>query len=170
MFTGKIEKALNDQINMEMYAYYTYLAASSYFEEEGLKGFAQWMFHHAEEEMAHAMKIYHFIHSRRGHVTFAAIDEPNQDWGSPQDVVETALAHEQKVTASIDSIVKLARSEGDYATDSFLNWFVDEQVEEEEVVDDLLQKLKMVGDFKPGLYLLDRELAADDHAHGEEEA
>jgi ferritin len=160
MFKETVQSALNQQINMELQAYYTYLAASAYFDEQGLKGFAQWMFHHAEEERTHAMKIYHFIHSRRGTVALLPLPAPKQDWQSPQDAIEVALAHEQKVTASIDSIVKLARAEGDYATDSFLQWFVDEQVEEEEVVDDLLQKLSYIGDFRPGLYLLDRELAA----------
>lgn len=167
MFNEKIETALNKQVNMEMQAYYTYLAASAHFEELGLKGFAQWMFHHAQEEMMHAMKIYHFIHSRRGHVELFALDAPRKNWESPQAVVEDALNHEQKVTASIDEIVKLARAEGDYATDSFMQWFVDEQVEEEEVVDDLLQKLSFIEDFRPGLYLLDRELAG---ATVEEEA
>ncbi len=161
MFNKNIETALNQQVNMELQAYYTYLAASAHFEELGLKGFAQWMHHHAEEEMTHAMKIYHFIHSRRGHVELFALNAPRQDWSSPQAVIEDALHHEQKVTASIDEIVKLARAEGDYATDSFMQWFVDEQVEEEEVVDDLLQKLSFIEDFKPGLYLLDRELAAE---------
>lgn len=170
MFKEGVESALNQQINMELNAYYTYLAASAYFEERALKGFAQWMFHHAQEEMQHAMKIYHFIHSRRGHVTLFAMPAPQQDWQSAMDVVESALEHEQKVTASIDSIVKLARAEGDYATDSFLQWFVDEQVEEEEVVDDLLQKLNLIGDFKPGLYLLDRELAAGAVVEEEETA
>ena len=159
MLKEKVESALNQQINMELQAYYTYLAASAYFEERSLKGFAQWMYHHSQEEMQHAMKLYHFIHSRRGNVTLNAIAAPKQDWQSADDVIRDALEHEQKVTASIDALVKLARAEGDYATDSFLQWFVDEQVEEEEVVDDLLQKLNLIGDFKPGLYLLDRELA-----------
>lgn len=159
MFNDKLQNALNKQVNMEMQAYYTYLAASAYFEEMGLKGFAQWFYHHAEEELSHAMKIYHFVHSRRGNVELFAISAPSQAWQSPKEAVEDALHHEQKVTASIDAIVKLARAEGDYATDSFMQWFVDEQVEEEEVVDDLLQKLSFVEDFRPGLYLLDRELA-----------
>lgn len=159
MLKDQVESALNQQVNMELQAYYTYLAASAFFEERSLKGFAQWMYHHAQEEMVHAMKIYHFIHSRRGHVVLTAIAAPKQDWQSADDIMRDALEHEQKVTASIDALVKMARAEGDYATDSFLQWFVDEQVEEEEIVDDLLQKLNLIGDFKPGLYLLDRELA-----------
>ena len=159
MFVEKVQSALNEQINMELQAHYTYLAAADYFEGMGLKGFSQWIFNHAEEEMAHAMKIYRFIHSRRGCVELFPVPAPEQNFGSPQAVMEGALKQEQKVTASIDRIVRLARQEGDYATDSFLQWFVDEQVEEEELVDDLVQKLRLIGDFKPGLYLLDRELA-----------
>ena len=169
MFVDKVQSALNQQINMEMQAYYTYLAAADYFEGLGLKGFSQWIFNHAEEEMAHAMKIYHFIHSRRGRVELFPVPVPEGGFGSPQEVMEGALRQEQKVTASIDRIVKLARQEGDYATDSFLQWFVDEQVEEEEVVDDLVQKLRLIGDFKPGLYLLDRELAGVDMQDESEE-
>ncbi len=169
MFVDKVQSALNQQINMEMQAYYTYLAAADYFEGLGLKGFSQWIFNHAEEEMAHAMKIYHFIHSRRGRVELFPLPIPEGGFGSPQEVMEGALRQEQKVTASIDQIVKLARLEGDYATDSFLQWFVDEQVEEEELVDDLVQKLRLIGDFKPGLYLLDRELAGSDMQEDTEE-
>ncbi|MDE0183405.1 MAG: ferritin [Caldilineaceae bacterium] len=162
MFVDKVQTALNEQINMELQAHYTYLAAADYFEGMGLKGFSQWISNHAEEEMAHAMKIYRYIHSRRGRVELIPVPAPEQDFGSPQAVMEGTLKQEQKVTESIDRIVKLARQEGDYATDSFLQWFVDEQVEEEELVDDLVQKLRLIGDFKPGLYLLDRELAGVD--------
>ncbi|MCY3903952.1 MAG: ferritin [Caldilineaceae bacterium] len=162
MFVDKVQTALNEQINMELQAHYTYLAAADYFEGMGLKGFSQWISNHAEEEMAHAMKIYRYIHSRRGRVELFPVPAPEQDFGSPQAVMEGTLKQEQKVTESIDRIVKLARQEGDYATDSFLQWFVDEQVEEEELVDDLVQKLRLIGDFKPGLYLLDRELAGVD--------
>jgi len=162
MFVDKVQTALNEQINMELQAHYTYLAAADYFEGMGLKGFSQWISNHAEEEMAHAMKIYRYIHSRRGRVELFSVPAPEQDFGSPQAVMEGTLKQEQKVTESIDRIVKLARQEGDYATDSFLQWFVDEQVEEEELVDDLVQKLRLIGDFKPGLYLLDRELAGVD--------
>ncbi len=167
MLSDAMSDGLNKQINMEMQAYYTYLSMSAYFEDKALKGFASWMFHHSEEEMMHAMKIYDFIHSRRGRVKLSALTEPPYDWSTPVEAVQSALEHEQKVTKSIHQLVKLAREEGDYATDSFLQWFVDEQVEEEEVVDDLLQKLMLIGDFSPGLYLLDRELCEDD-SHGHE--
>lgn len=159
MLSENMLAGLNDQINMEMQAYYTYLSMSAYFEDKGLKGFASWMFNHSQEEMMHAMKIYDFIHSRRGRVKLAALAGPPQDWDTPLEAIESAMEHEQKVTVSIHNLVKLAREEGDYPSDSFLQWFVDEQVEEEEVVDELIQKLKLIGDFSPGLYLLDRELS-----------
>ena len=168
MLSETMLSGLNDQINMEMQAYYTYLSMSAYFEDKALKGFASWMFHHSEEEMMHAMKIYDFIHSRRGRVKLGTLTEPPHHWNTPLEALQSAMEHEQKVTKSIHQLVKIAREEGDYATDSFLQWFVDEQVEEEEVVDDLIQKLTLIGDFSPGLYLLDRELSAE--AGTEEEA
>jgi len=158
-FDEKVLAALNAQINMELGAFYTYLATCAYFEVGGLRGFAAWMRHHADEEMTHAMKIYDFIHHRLGRVTLDAVAAPQQSWESPQVAFEAALEHEQKVTASINALFDLAVAKGDHATESFLKWFVDEQVEEEAVVDEVLQKLRLIGDFGPGLYMLDRELA-----------
>ena len=153
-----VQEAINQQINMEMSSHYAYLSMSAYFEDLGLKGFAAWMYRHAQEEMMHAMKLYNFIHSRRGRVKLFAVGEPPHTWDSPLAAMENSLEQEQKVTESINKLVKLSRQEGDFATDSFLKWFVDEQVEEEEIVDDVIHKLRLIGDFKPGLYLLDQEL------------
>lgn len=161
MFSEKMQAALNDQINMELKAYYTYLSMSAYFQDTGLPGFAAWMFHHAEEEMTHAMKLYDYVHLRRGKVKLQAISEPAHEWDSALAAFEAAFEHERKVSISIDKLVTLAREEGDHATNSFLQWFVDEQVEEEEVVSNAIDKLKLIGDFGPGLYMLDKELAAD---------
>lgn len=168
MISDTMQDGLNAQINMEMQAYYTYLSMSAYFEDKGLKGFAAWMFHHAEEEMMHAMKLYDFIHSRRGRVKLAALSQPPHEWNTPLEAIESAMAHEVKVTKAIHELVAMAREEKDFASDSFLQWFVDEQVEEEEVVDDLIQKLTLIGDFSPGLYLLDRELSEGIPAEAEE--
>lgn len=154
-----IQEALNQQINLEMSAHTIYLSMSAYFEDTGLKGFAAWIYQHAQEEMMHAMKLYHFVHNRRGRVKLMALAAPPHTWASPLAAMEDAFAHEQMVTAAINQLVQAARQETDYATDSFLKWFVDEQVEEEEAVDDVIQKLRLIGDFRPGLYLLDRELA-----------
>ena len=166
MLSNSMQDALNKQVNMELSAYYTYLSMSAYFEYEGLTGFAAWMAHHAEEEMSHAMKIYDFIHSRRGKVTLQAIPAPPDVWESPLAAFEDALKHEEKVTAAINAIVTKAREENDHATDSFLQWFVDEQVEEEEVVSTAIDKLKLVAGNGTGMYMLDRELevsAGEDH-------
>jgi ferritin len=167
MLSETMQAALNDQINMEFTAYYTYLSMSAHFEHEGLAGVAAWMAHHAEEEMMHAMKIYTFVHARRGKVTLQAIPAPPNTWNSPLSAFEDALKHEQKVTKSINNLVTMARGESDHATDSFLQWFVDEQVEEEEIVSVAIDKLKLVGNNGSGLYLLDRELAGSAAAPAE---
>lgn len=158
MLNEIVQTALNNQIRMELSAFYTYMSMTAYLEAEGLRGLATWMRHHADEEMMHAMKIYDFIHERRGRVLLQALPEPRTQWQSPIDVFEDALKHEQKVTASINQLMELAIEQRDFATQSFLKWFVDEQVEEEAVVDEVLQQLRLIGDFKPGLYLLDRDL------------
>ncbi len=158
MLTEKMQQALNDQVNAELQAYYTYLSVSAYFEDQNLRGFAGWMRTHSDEEMVHAMKILDFIHSRRGRVKLQLIPQPKTEWGSALEAFQDALKHEQHVTDLINKLVELSTQEGDYATHSFLQWFVDEQVEEEQLVDDVIQDLKRVGDFGPGLFLLDREL------------
>ncbi len=159
MLSQKMQEALNAQINMELGAFYTYLSMSAHFTTGNLLGLAAWMRHHADEEMVHAMKLYDFIHQRRGQVTLMALGAPKTSWSSAVEAVEDALHHEEKVTASINQLVDLARQEHDHASDSFLQWFVDEQVEEEAVVDEILQQLKRVVDFPPGLFMLDRQLA-----------
>jgi ferritin len=170
MLTEKMQQALNDQINAELQAYYIYLSASAYFESENLRGFAAWMRNHSDEEMVHAMKIFDFIHSRRGRVTLQPIPQPKTEWGSALEAFEDALKHEQHVTQLINNLVELSTQEGDYASHSFLQWFVDEQVEEEEIVDEVIQDLKRVGDYGPGLFLLDRELGGGKSESTEESA
>jgi ferritin len=155
-----VQAALNSQINKELHAFYTYLSMAAYFESQALTGFAAWMRHHAEEEMEHAMKLYDFVHRRLGRVTLSQINTPLHEWASPLAAFEDALHHEQNVTASIHALVNCAITEGDHATVSFLQWFVDEQVEEEEIVDKAIQDLKRIGDFAPGLYMLDRDMGA----------
>lgn len=159
MLSDKMQGALNDQINMEFFAFYQYLAMAAYFESQNLLGFANWMHVQSNEEDTHAMKFYDYINDRRGRVTLKALETPKNDWSSPLEVFQDALKHEQRVTASINNLVNLAIQEGDHATNSFLKWFVDEQVEEEANVDAVIQDLKRVGDSSQGLFLLDRELA-----------
>ena len=153
-----MEKALNEQINAEMYSSYLYLSMESYFQSIGLAGFASWMRMQAQEEMFHAMKIYDFVYERGGRVILAAIDQPPAEWKSVLDVFENVLSHEQKVTGLINDLVNLALDERDHATNIFLQWFVTEQVEEEAGVGSVLDKLKLVGDDTSGLFVLEQEL------------
>lgn len=167
MLSDKMQKALNDQINAEMFSSYLYLSMAAYFAEQNLDGFAQWMHVQAAEENAHAMKIFRFIEQRRGRVELRAIDEPQTEWDSPLAAFEAAFEHEQKVTAMINDLVALACEEKDNASCNMLQWFVDEQVEEEASADDIVQKLRMIGDKPQGLMMLNQVLGQR-RAGGEE--
>lgn len=160
MINEKMLAALNKQINWEMYSSYFYLSMSSYFESVGLKGCANWMRVQAQEELFHAVKFYDYIISRGGRVTLLTIDAPPAQWPSALKVFEDVYAHEQKVTGLINALVDLALAEKDHATFNMLQWFVTEQVEEEENADAIVQKLRMIsGEKGVGLlYMLDREL------------
>jgi len=142
MINSKIEKAINEQINAEMYSSYLYLSMAAYFESINRSGFAHWMETQAQEEMKHAMKCYKYIYEKGGRVTLAAIDSPPTEWKSPLDAFESAYNHELKVTGLIHDLVNLARAEKDIATENFLMWYVEEQVEEEASADEIVQKLK----------------------------
>ncbi|MBL3593883.1 MAG: ferritin [Synergistaceae bacterium] len=158
MLSEKMSKALNDQVNAELYSAYIYLAMAAYFEDQNLPGAASWMRHQAEEEVEHAMKFFEFINERRGRVLLAAIDKPQAEWESPLAAFEEAFKHEQYVTGRIHSLVELAQAEKDHATASFLTWFVDEQVEEEASVDAIVEKLRLIEGSRHGLFMMDREL------------
>jgi ferritin len=153
-----IEEAMNEQIKNELFSAYQYLSMAAYCESENLPGFAQWMRAQSREEMEHAMKFYDFILERNGRVALRALDGPLVEFGSPLEVFEQALEHERRVTAMIDDLYALAVSENDYASQTFLQWFVTEQVEEEKNAGDVVETLKMVGDKSEALFLLDREL------------
>lgn len=159
MLSEKMQQALNDHLNAELSAYYTYLSISAYFNDQDLNGFAHWMRLQSDEEMMHAMKFYDFIQGRRGRVMLKPIAGPPTHWDSALAAFESAMKHEQNFTTLINKLVDLAIAESDHATHSFLKWFVDEQVEEEALVDLVIRDLQRVGDFGPGLFLLDRELA-----------
>ncbi len=159
MLNEKIEKACNEQLQAEVYSAYLYWSMSAYFESINLAGFAGWMRVQALEEMTHAEKFFHFISERGGRVSLAAIQAPPVEWKSALAVFEDAYAHEQKVTSLINSLVDLALAEKDHASNAFLQWFVTEQVEEEATADDVVQKLKLMGDAPGGMFMLDREMA-----------
>ena len=158
MIKQNLEKAINKQINAELWSGYLYLSMSAYFESLNLGGFAQWMRIQAQEEVGHAMRFYKHIIERRGRVTVGAINAPPSNWKSPLHAFEEAFKHEQKVTGMIDDIADIAKKENDYATTSMLKWFIDEQVEEELSTDTIVQKLKMIGTNTGALYMLDHEL------------
>jgi len=158
MLNENVQNALNDQFNAEMYSSYLYLSMNAWFKSINLDGFANWMFQQAKEELVHAMKFYDFILQRGGRVVPAAIDAPHNEWESPLAVFIETLAHEQKVTGLINNLVDVANQEHDHATHIFLQWFVTEQVEEEENAGGVLEQLKLIGDDKSGLFMIDREL------------
>jgi ferritin len=158
MLSEKMEEALNGQLNAELYSSYLYLSMASYFEDISLGGFAGWMRAQAYEESMHGLKFYDYIIERGGRVTLKAIDGPPTEWESPLAAFEAVLAHEQKVTSLINDLVELALEEHDHATHIFLQWFVTEQVEEEDSANDVVQKIRLIGDARGGLFMLDREL------------
>ena len=158
MLSKKMEKAINQQINAELYSSYLYLSMATYFESKGLGGFSNWMRQQAQEELFHGMKMFDFVCERGGRVILQAIDKPSSKWSSPLDAFQNVLAHEQMVTGLINDLVNLAIDERDHATNIFLQWFVSEQVEEEDTAGNLVDKLIQIGKDANGLFMLDTEL------------
>jgi ferritin len=158
MYSKRVMELMNEQIKHELYSAYLYLSMSTYFEGESLPGFAHWMRVQAAEEQEHAMKFYDFIYERGGRVVLLAIDQPPAEFESLREVLKQTLEHEKKVTGLIEAIYAAAVEDKDYASQTFLNWFIDEQVEEEKNATDLLETLRMVGDKGSALIMLDREL------------
>lgn len=154
----KMQNAINEQINAEIYSAYMYLSMSAYFQTQGLQGFANWMYIQWQEEMTHAMKFFNYIHERGGKITLKEIKQPPHAWSSALEVMEASLEHEQLVTSLINNLVDISLKEKDYATNNMLQWYVKEQVEEEDNVSTIIDELKMIGDNKHGLLMLDKEL------------
>jgi len=160
MLAQKVQDALNDQMNAELYSAHLYLSMAAYFESVNLSGMAQWMLAQAREETEHGLKFFKYINDRNGRVELGGIDAPQKDWKTPLAVFEDAYAHEQKVTAKIAALVDLAAGAKDHATTVFLNWFVSEQVEEEAGVLRIIERIKLAKDAPGALFMIDRELAA----------
>jgi ferritin len=160
MLSDKLQKALNEQINSELFAAYQYLAMAEYFHAQNLDGFAHWMRLQREEEIAHAMKIFDFVLDRDGRVKLGAIAAPAAKFSSPRDVAKKALAHERKVTGQINALLEAAKKEKDYPTEALLQWFVIEQVEEEASALKIVERLEMAGDDSAALLMLDREMGS----------
>ncbi|MFC1584299.1 ferritin [Fibrobacterota bacterium] len=157
MINKKVEQAINKQINAELFSSYLYISMAAWFEAKNLKGFANWMRVQAQEEIVHAMKFFNFVIDRGGKAIMTAIDAPKVNWKNSIEIYHDALKHEQKVTSLINNLLTLAEKENDHASSSLLQWFVDEQVEEEASASDMLEQLKLVNGRGSGLFILDRE-------------
>lgn len=158
MLNNKIQDALNEQINAELWSAYLYLSMGMHFEAEGRAGIANWFKIQFQEEQAHATIFMNYVNQRGGRVTLKAIDAVPTEWASPLDAFKATLEHEQKVTSLINNLYALAEAEHDYATRDRLAWFVSEQVEEEDNCRQLIDKFSLIGNDGMGLYMLDQEL------------
>jgi ferritin len=158
MIKAAVEDAINKQIVREMYSSNLYLAMAAYYQNLNLSGFTNWMRIQAQEETAHAMKFFDYLLERGGKAVIGQIEAPPTDWPSPLAVFEAAYEHEQKVTAWINELADIAMQEKDYATHILLQWFITEQVEEEANTNDIVERLKLIGESRSALFMIDNEL------------
>jgi ferritin len=158
MLSKIVQDAMNEQIKNELYSAYLYFSMSAYCDSINLPGFAHWMRVQSQEETGHALKFYGYIYDRGGRVVLQALAQPPVEFGSPLAVFEQVLEHERKVTATINNLCTLAAQEKDYASQALLQWFVTEQVEEEKSASLIVEQLKMIGDSKSALLMLDHHL------------
>lgn len=159
MISEPVLKALNHQVNEELFSWYVYTAMANHFEHIALKGFSTWFHQQALEEMGHAQRIMNYIHARGATVDLQAIKAPPSTWASPLAAVEEAYNHECHISRSINELANLAAKEGDQMTHNFLNWFITEQVEEEALVDNVVQQLRYIQDSPAALFMMDRDIA-----------
>ncbi len=156
----KVLNALNEQIRAELHSAYLYLAMSAHFSERNLDGFASWMKIQAGEEVGHAMRLYAHVLETGGHIELKAVDAPPAEFGSALEIFEAALAHEKKITGMINDLFKLAREAGEHATELAVQWFVTEQVEEEDSAGRAVEQLQLAGDSTAALLMLDQQFGA----------
>lgn len=159
MISEKMAKEINDQIQRELFSEYLYLQMVAYFKGENLDGFAHWMEIQAKEEHNHAMKFFNYLYERNSKVELLSIEKPKNDFKTPLDVFKYAYQHELTVTKNINNLMELAKKENDYASESFLKWYVDEQVEEEDSFLKIVNILEKIKDSSNALYMLDNELS-----------
>jgi len=158
MIPKKVEEAFSEQVKLELESAYIYLSMAAYFDADGFPGMGQWMRAQVQEEVTHAMRFYKHIVERGGHAKLHSLAMPPHDWKSPLAAFEAAYEHEKFITGKIDGLVRLAQAEGDHASGTLLQWFVDEQVEEEASTAKVAQDLRLVGNDGRGILMLDREL------------
>lgn len=160
MLSPQVSKSLNKQIELEGFSSQYYLSMASWAETQGLNGVAAFLYHHADEERMHMLKLVKFVNERGGHGVVPALKQPPTTFKSVKSVFEEILKHEMKVTADINGLVDATLKEKDYTTHNFLQWYVSEQIEEEALARQIVDKLKLIGDDKGGLYFFDRDLEA----------
>ncbi len=173
MLSKKIEAALNAQIEIESMSSQTYLAMASWAETQGLSGTAAFLYRHSDEERMHALKLIKFVNERGGHAVIPALKQPQKNYKGITDIFQSLLEHETHVTSTINQVVDTCLKEKDYTTHNFMQWYVSEQIEEEGLARTLIDKLKLIGGDKGGLYLFDRDLQGmigADAGAGKEEA
>ena len=158
MISKRMEEALNEQIKLEGFASYLYLSMASWCDREGLEGCAQFMHRQSEEERMHMLKIFYYLSEVDGHALTPGIKQPPHEFESVRSMFEQVYKHEQKVTASINKLVKLSYEESDFTTTEFLQWYVEEQREEEALMRTILDKIKLIGDGPSSLYYIDQEI------------
>lgn len=158
MLSKKVQEAINAQINAEQYSSYLYLSMAAWADKASLKGFGMWFRVQAAEELIHVTKFFDYVLDRRGAVVLQAIAAPPTEWKSPEDAFQATLDHEQHVTSLIHKLADLAIAEKDHATHNLLEWFIEEQVEEESTADQILSQIKLSGTAPAGLFMIDREL------------
>jgi len=158
MIGQRMQKAMNEQIMHETGSAYLYFSMAAYFHANGLDGMAQWMKAQAQEELGHALRFFHHINDRGGRIELLGIEKPQAEWASPLAAFQAALGHEEFITGKIDELMKIAREENDNAAAIMLQWFVTEQVEEEDSVSKVIDTLQLVGESGHGLLMADREL------------
>ena len=158
MISNKMQNAINDQVAAEFFSAHLYLSMAAYLESIDLPGLANWMRIQYQEEVSHGMKMFEYVIERDGRAVVKAFEAPQSEWDGPLNVFQAVLEHEQKVTGLINNLMDLALAEKDHAASIFLQWFVNEQVEEEATAKGIGQQLKMLGDSKAGLFQIDREL------------
>lgn len=163
MISEKLEKAINKQINAEFWSAYLYLSMSAHFDNQGLPGFANWFKVQFQEEQDHAFKLINYLIAKGNKVELQPIGEVRISWDSVLDAFIDALEHEKVVTGLINNLVSIAREEHDYATENMLQWFVSEQVEEEETAQQMIDGLKLIGNNGFGIYTMDKELGQRTH-------
>ncbi len=156
MLSKKMLNILNEQVSKEAYASHLYLSMASWAENQGLEGVSGWFYAQSEEEREHMMKFIRYINERGGHAIVPVVEQPPKDFPGIKEAFDASLEHEQMVSAAINSIVDLALKEKDFATHNWIQWFVEEQREEEDSVQGIIDKLELLG--KHGLYVFDRDI------------